>query len=225
MGTWGVDSNEVVTTAFITDVTTMGGRAPTFWGRYVGGNTRVGTPLSKPEVALLHQHGLRVLLIYNNLLAHEPAGDSESGQMHAGRAVTFVTQLGAPTDGSLCIYADLENWQTSGDWIDGWIAGIQSGGFLPGFYASLSLPSFAAAYCDTYARHPERLANVLLYGNQPSARPTTTNVKAGFKADVSPNVPSCRPNSGAIWQYVLSALNDRVDIDVAAASAFSAMWS
>jgi hypothetical protein len=44
---WGVDSDEVVTASFIGGVTQMGGTLPSFWGRYIGGNTRVGRPLTR----------------------------------------------------------------------------------------------------------------------------------------------------------------------------------
>ncbi len=221
---FGVDSDNVVTTRFIAQVAAMSGRVPEFWGRYIGGNTHVGTPLSASEASVIHAKAIRILPIYNVVLSHEPAGTLENAKAHAARAVHSARALNIPDDNSVCIYADLEYWVTSKNWIDGWEEGITSAGYLAGFYGSLALQSFAPAYCAAYANAPEHFARVLLFGNQPSYYPTKTNVQASYEMSIGAAVPSCNPAGAAIWQYVLSALSGTVDLNMATDIGFESMW-
>ncbi len=221
---WGVDSDDVVTKRFVEKVAAMSGQSPEFWGRYIGGNTEVGTPLGKSEAELIHTNGLSLLPIYNALRSHEPAGTAQNATGHAQSAAQSAQSLGIPNDGSVCIYADLENWVTSDAWIDGWRTAIEAAGYLAGFYGSVALPGFARGYTAAYTRAPEDFANVLLYVNQPSYYPTKTNVKAGYEKTFGGAVPPCNPSAGAIWQYVLSALNATIDIDTSTDVGFAAMW-
>lgn len=115
------------------------GQTPEFWGRYLGGLNE----LSIPEVAELHGRGCSILLVYHGLEAdlidHENRPDQLPGGYGTGwrkaeHAIGRARAVGAPP--GVRIYADLENWLVSADWIRGWCDCMQrhQGAGMGGLY-------------------------------------------------------------------------------------------
>ncbi|MHC4400136.1 MAG: hypothetical protein ACYTG0_10695, partial [Planctomycetota bacterium] len=124
------------------------GRVPEFWGRYLGrsgsqlrpGESRFIAersdywlrrlasegPRQEAVAARLERPGwsrrCRILLVYNRITRADcqqrgPAG-YRHGQRSANEACRIAHSLGARL--STRIYADLENWGATADWIRGW---------------------------------------------------------------------------------------------------------
>lgn len=124
------------------------GRVPEFWGRYLGRSAMQLQPGESRFIAERGQYWLerlqsegprqeavqarlrrpgwsarcRILLVYNRITRIECQQRGRAGFRHgeqsAHEACRIARTLGAPT--TTRIYADLENWSASADWIRGW---------------------------------------------------------------------------------------------------------
>ena len=123
-------------------------RAPDFWGRYL--NT-YASGLTPGEVNFLREHSCKILFVYNG--PREPLTGPNShraGQAAATEACRLAHALDAPP--RVRIYADLENWSVSSDWMRGWFEVMWQSEF--------------AGMGGLYGRGAE-LANPFLYGGAP----------------------------------------------------------
>lgn len=140
---WGVDSqkraNLPVTwnsqpMTFFDYVVERIGRAPDFWGRFIGSGAgaHADNRFDGNEVQFLHDRDCRVGLIYNGhrmLPAQRvPYGPnrrrhlhgSDNGRWTAKNAISHANRLNPPAPTGTRIYADIEDWNVDWDWIHGW---------------------------------------------------------------------------------------------------------
>jgi hypothetical protein len=133
--------------------------APQFWGRYLS-NSRPTSSLSATEKSYLHERGVKILLVYNDTCYDQHRDTDcrrggrqlelsgyEYGMASARNACQMAASdsLGAP-DGTR-IYADLEGWFVTDDWLDGWCTEIEDNArrlgrrYLPGIYGRVLVGS------------------------------------------------------------------------------------
>jgi hypothetical protein len=219
---FGVDSSDPVSSSMIALVTKAIGK-PAFWGRYL-----TGFPFSEAETGLLAQNRIRLLPIYQGTTAHPGllSGPVANGTSDANAALHAAKSLGVPAGKGIALYADIEgSYTASADWLSGWVAGIQGGGYVAGMYCGSDKPGITGAYAGI--SHDDR-ASLLLWSNSPcfdianhwsvSGMPTSMGAPP-MSAGGGVHVPD-------MWQYALPVGNDSqpVDLDVCTQRAYAAMW-
>ena len=132
---WGVDSYNPVTVTRRWDggrpmslfqfVRTKMGGLPAFWGRYLNAAkpSRITRPECEELARLCRSEGARVrlLLVYNDITEADcrltgQAGYSR-GLLHSSSAAGLARGLGAGA--GVRLYADLENWAATAEWMRG----------------------------------------------------------------------------------------------------------
>lgn len=103
------------------------GRMPRFWGRYlnVGHSTRmhpdeVNFILERSDPLGQTEHRCRILPVYNGI-RRQPQGQQrgrQGGEDAAAEAITLANEFSIPH--GVCIYLDLEGWDVSPEFIEGW---------------------------------------------------------------------------------------------------------
>ena len=101
------------------------GREPEFWGRYLNERMDSGSSLRQGEADYIFRRSggrCRILLVYNGIPRDEvstpgPRG-TEAGRRAASSAIVAAARLGVPP--RTRIYADLEGWMASPEWLLGW---------------------------------------------------------------------------------------------------------
>lgn len=227
---WGVDSaqpaNSMVQGQTLLDfITQQCGQAPTFGGRYIGGNFA----LTSLEVEFLHDKGCRILVIYNGA-RNSPAsvqGGLAEGANDANKAIAAAQALGVP-DG-VWIYADVEaGWQPSSAWFQGWsdtMFNSQFGG-AGGVYGNphkTNAANFNVPYCDAFNNDSNMQGTdsnaAYIYSSEPEPGCTAAANAPAF----TPDMPPCNPNT-VIWQYAENCFKGLVDQDLANDAGFASMW-
>lgn len=149
---WGVDSFNPITVTRRWD----GGRAmslfdfvrskmdglPTFWGRYL--NNAKPSRITRGECEALKRlcasHGatVRLLLVYNDITLADCQLAGQAGYQRGGVAAASACRLarGLGITGGVRLYADLEGWPASPEWMRGWWDTMQRSEFagIGGFY-------------------------------------------------------------------------------------------
>ncbi len=194
---WGVDSltraNTMVGNQTLFDVvSTQAGRAPAFWGRYIGNTGN----LNPAEITFLHSHNCRILLIFRDT-ANVPPPDivrtRQQGVNHAKKAIAAAQALGVP--GGVWIYADLEVQQSpTSEWFQGWFNTMQSsiyGGGVFGNTNPINAAHFNTPYCLAYGSlSPTLKARAYVYANQPQLSTPDQFCNPTYRT-FNPDTPPC----------------------------------
>ncbi|HEX2714539.1 MAG TPA: glycoside hydrolase domain-containing protein [Candidatus Acidoferrales bacterium] len=201
------------------------GRAPDFWGRYIGGNYAL-VPM---EAQFLHNRGCKILIIYNGT-HNSPAsvqGGYQEGVLDATRAITAAQGLGVP--GGTWIYADIEaSWKPTPEWFKGWsdtmLTSVYGGaGGVYGNPHPANSANFNIPYCAAYTSDPNMQGDVDRAAHVYSSEPQPGCTSAANAPAYVPMNPPCNPKT-VIWQYAEGCFNGYVDEDLANDKGFSSMW-
>ena len=199
------------------------GRAPEFWGRYIGSLTE-SFNLKPAEVEYLASQKCRILLIYNGHTGKSVATYPD-GQLAATTARDRARELGVPEDRTVWIYCDIEDSQRpTAAFFSGWFETLRDfSGYGGGVYA-IPIDTFRTEYCVAYvAEIPPRL----FYGSQPWIGCDMHYRK--FK----PDRPCTPPAPTVIYQYQIRCdvqgappgpEGNQVDLDLANRDGFARMW-
>jgi hypothetical protein len=204
---WGVDSSELVTSAFLTQIKTAYGN-PDFFGQYLTISPGNGSILASSAFPVLHTNGTGVQLIAGAITAEEVtltgAAGTTDGATVADDAATAATNLNIPANNTLAIFADLESsFHPSSSWIQGFADEMVKDRFIPGFYESPD-PSnyFAAPYCAVAT--DTAVGNAILWSQNVSQNDPTPETQAPA---FGPEQLSCSPTIPThtdAWQYRLA---------------------
>lgn len=240
---WGVDSltpaNSKVRGKFLYDIVKgQTGRAPAFWGRYIGPK---GGNLKSAEVTFLHDpsRNCRILLIYRDTYSYKVKGKLriftyDDGVFHANNAITSANGLGVPGSKRVWIYLDTEvpprGQSPAADFFRGWSDTMLSSQFggAGGVYGN-TYPGqdFDVPYCAAYTSDANmRLGSTpaLLWTNQPN-KPCPTNPTAP-PPPFAPTIPPCGAPT-VLYQYSIdcSFNGAPVDLDQANDAGLASMWA
>lgn len=227
---WGVDSATATTTMLQTytlfdTITQQAGKAPDFWGRYVGGLYA----LTPGEAQFLHNRACKILIIYNGATPASVQDGYQQGVRDATNAITAAQGVGVPS--GIWIYADIEtSWSPTADWFRGWsdtmLTSVYGGaGGIYGNPHPVNAAHFNDPYCAAYASDPnmqgqgQRAAYV--YSSEPEKADGCTT---------APNAPAYAPlrppcnSKVTVWQYAQGCFGGLVDEDLATEEGFAGMW-
>lgn len=229
------------------------GRAPAFWGRYIGptnGN------LTQPEADFLHNKNCRVLLIYNDTYVI-PSGQTQpriftyaDGQYHANQAMTYITNKGLTVPGGkrVWIYLDTEVpkkgtvfQSPTAECFQGWSDTLFSSAYggAGGVYGNTNpMQDFDKPYCLAYNNDVNMRvgsAPALLYANQPNQCAGASCSPFDYAHSKMPafsavTVPQCSPGTPpvVIYQYAtdltLYKQANAIDFDLANGAGLASMW-
>ncbi|RBW69161.1 glycoside hydrolase domain-containing protein [Bacillus taeanensis] len=201
---WGVDSAAAVTDDLYNCVVKNYGK-PSYWGRYLTTVENVSDGLTKEEIRLLHNRGVKVLPIYN---VFKEAVGYEKGKIAALNTLFHARRLGFPKD--VYLFANVEKFfNVDEGWIRGWVDGIYPSGYRPGIYSDPSQESFNRAYCLAVSNSDKVGKQVVLW----SQEPTPGVSKASKAPDYKPMSPPCTVNVWA-WQYGENAPECPIDTNL-----------
>ncbi len=215
---WGVDSydaaNSSVSGQTLFDyVTSQAGAAPSFWGRYIGGQAS----LTAAEVTFILNRGCLILPIYNGATSSSVSGGYSDGVTDANNAIAAAKALNVP--GGTAIYADIEaSWTPTSDWIRGWCDTMEASIYAGsgGFCGDTLEPSFNTPYCDAW-NADANVQDSYVYASEPEPGCTS--------ASGAPATPPCNASGTLVWQYAeVCFTGGYVDEDVANDNGFSLMW-
>jgi hypothetical protein len=202
---WGVDSAAKVTEQTFYCVQNELGY-PKFWGRYLTDVPNVSDGLTREEITLLRNHGVKVLPIYN---AFREAVGYANGQVAARNAVFHARRLGIPKNKAL--FANIEDFFAVDEaWIRAWVETLYPTDYRPGIYADPTKGDFAQAYCEAAKRNNQVAVQTMIWSSAP--RPGTTKEQKAPK--YQPAAPNCKANVW-IWQYGRDAKVCPVDTNLA----------
>lgn len=222
---WGVDSvthaDEVISGVRFFDLVKAqaGGKAPEFWGRYIGSVT-TSYNLTSSEAQYLHSKNCRILLTYNGHTG-KPVASLADGQEAATTAIARARALAVPENGTVWIYCDIEPGQSpTAAFFTGWFETVESSGYRGGVYGDTSAATFNAPYCDAYAP-PALLWNV---------RPQLGSCNMQYRT-FKPDRPSPCNAPTVIHQYRINCPvsgaqpSQQIDLDLANDWGFQRMWA
>jgi hypothetical protein len=216
---FGVDTASSVSPTFLADVGHSVGR-PSFVGRYIASGSAVGSPLSRTEVADIHQAGAAVMLLTSppdSSLTTAGAAVSE-----AGAATDAARALGAPA--GVAIFREVERrYPVSPTYVAAWYQVVVSAGYVPGFYET-SAPgaAFDGAYCGAVGLDRSVGSGTVLFAATP--RRLAYRFEASNRPKWAPAVPPCAQRTVA-WQYKEDFGTPNVDVDEAVAAAGPVLWA
>ena len=206
-------------------VTRLAGRAPAFWGRYIG--REGGGNLDRGEATFLHNHTCKILIVYAGTTALT-VGTRRDGSDHAARAIGIAHGLDVP--GGVWIYANTERaWSPTADFFAGWAEAMRASpyGGAGGVYGDTGTAPEQAAhfntpYCLAYTGDSRMQGASYVWTNQPS---TPCDLLAAHAPAFGPLIPPCHPPT-VIYQYSVECAfgGVAVDVDLANAAGFASMW-
>lgn len=206
-------------------VARLAGRAPAFWGRYIG--REGGGNLDQGETIFLHTRACKILVVYAGTTAHT-VGTTRDGSEHAARAIAIAHGLGVP--GGVWIYANTERaWSPTADFFMGWSDAMRSShyGGAGGVYgdtgtAPEQATHFNTPYCLAYTGDPRMQGASYVWANQPSK---ACDLLAAHAPAFGPIIPPCHPPT-VIHQYAVECVfgGAVVDLDLANAVGFASLW-
>jgi Domain of unknown function (DUF1906) len=202
---WGVDSAARVTEQLFYCVKNEFGY-PKFWGRYLTDVPNVSDGLTKEEITLIRNYGVKILPIYN---AFREAVGYSNGQVVARNAVFHARRLGIPKNKAL--FANIEDYfPVDEEWIRAWVETLYTTGYRPGIYADPTKGDFAQAYCEAVKNNNQVAVQTMIWSSAP--RPGTTKEQRAPR--YNPAAPNCKANVWA-WQYGRDAEACSIDTNLA----------
>mgnify|MGYP005839672859 CR=1 FL=1 len=202
---WGVDSAAPVTNNLYTCVKNNFG-SPKYWGRYLTDIPNVSSGLTKEEIALIRDKGMKVLPIYN---VFSEAIGYQKGQIAARNAVFNARRLGIPNN--IVLFANVEKFfEVDEAWIRGWVESLYPTGYRPGIYHDPVEGGFASAYCEAVKNNNEVAVQAILWSAKPETGISSERKAPAFK----PASPNCKANVW-VWQYGRDAKTCPIDTNLA----------
>ncbi|WP_205599184.1 glycoside hydrolase domain-containing protein [Oceanobacillus halotolerans] len=211
---WGVDSAASVTSELYTCTVQNFGK-PSYWGRYLTTVENVSDGLTKEEVNLLHENGVKILPIYN---AYTRATGYRNGRVATANAIFHARRIGIP-EGTF-IFANTEkSFDIDEGWIRGWVDAMYPSGYRPGIYGSPDTDTFNQAYCTAVANDEQVSQQAVIWSEEPTPGVTKKNNAPTF----NPLEPNCTSNVWA-WQYGENADACPIDTNLMDSRLFQALW-
>lgn len=211
---WGVDSASLTTSELLTCTKENYG-TPSVWGRYLETKEGVSAGLTTEEVQLLHDNGIRILVIYNNF---EDATGYENGLQEAEQAVSFAQEIGVPE--GVALFGDIEpTYPVDSAFIQGWYDGVANSPYTPGLYGVFeSDAELTVAFNAAAEENPDVVNNTVIWTSYPSVGITTEANAPTYQAE--------GPVNSLLygWQYGIEAETCNIDTNWFTADMLDYLW-
>lgn len=149
---FGVDSAAPVSKEAYAQVRHWASVSIGFWGRYLGTGGGAAVPLSASEVQVLHDIGVGIVPIYNDVV-QTALGTAIEGEAAGRDAVLKARALGIPQ--GVAVFADIEaGWPVTGAWLQGWAQELAAENYRPGVYVNLADPHATTALKTLLSQNP-----------------------------------------------------------------------
>lgn len=222
---FGVDSAQPVTRETFAQVRHWASVRIGFWGRYLGTGGGAAVPLSATEAQVLHQLGVAIAPIYNDVVQRELGAQSQ-GESAARTAVLRGRALGIPR--GVVIFADIEHgWPITGLWLYGWASTLAAESYRPGVYLSLDDASAQAALKSLKVRDPSLYRETTVW-NARWLVPDGWNTFRDGRISTPPfSAPALFRDVVGLWQFAGASDGGRVDLNLRNPERLmlSALWS
>ena len=211
---WGVDSSTFVTEELFNCVKRNFG-VPKFWGRYLTTVPNASEGLTKQEITLIRNKGVKVLPIYNNF---RQATGYRQGEVAAQNAIFHARRLGIPS--GTVLFANVEKFFiVDSGWIRGWVERIYKSGYRSGFYHDPVNGGFNSAFCQAITENNQVKIQSILWSAEPEVGGTDANLAPKF----NPKTPTCGGNVW-VWQYGRDVKECPIDTNLADQRVLQYLW-
>ncbi|MCF3944303.1 glycoside hydrolase domain-containing protein [Oceanobacillus alkalisoli] len=208
---WGVDSASYTDENLFQCVMENFGK-PEVWGRYLEDREGISFGLDTAEIDYLHQHDIRILVIYNHV---NDARGFENGTEHAEQAIQFAENAGVPE--GVAIFGDIEpDYPVDYAFINGWYNTLTNSEYAPGIYGVFNEGSeltLAFEALDTSIQE-----NTIVWTAYPQHEITTQENAPAF----NPEGPAAAPVLG--WQYAIEAQSCTIDTNLFSRDMMDYLW-
>ncbi len=188
---------------------------PYAWARYLG-NGRVGaTPITADEAKFLFGNGVKIPIIYNNVLDADLVNGYQGGLASGKQALDLAEAVGVQR-GSVLI-CDIEQGKSVvGWWFAGWTYAVLAAGFVPAVYCSFAdYPRYKSIGANTM---PE-VSQLTWWIAEWYAK--TTQYNSGFLPQW--NFPNAADKDVFAWQFAGNTMEGAVDLSMISTDA--KLWS
>lgn len=211
---WGVDSASKLDQAFFQCVVDNYGK-PSVFGRYLETKEGVSSGLTKEEVALLHQQGVKIIPIYNHFTN---ATTYENGAVEAKMAIAFAQELGIPE--RVAIFADIEpGYPVDEGFIRGWVETMLGSAYKPGIYGVFTNESeLNAAFQAAMANNANVQNQTIIWSSNPDQGVTAQANAPQFKPGAPANI------NVSIWQYGIDGKTCNIDTNLIQSNVLESLW-
>ncbi|MEH7094920.1 glycoside hydrolase domain-containing protein [Neobacillus vireti] len=211
---WGVDTASRVDQAFLQCVKDNYG-APAVFGRYLETKGDVSTGLSKEEVNLLHQQGIKILPIFNHF---KEAVGYQNGVAEAKEAIAYAQKIGIPK--GVAIFADIEpTYPVDEAFIRGWVETLANSPYKPGIYGVFTPNSkLSAAYQAAVSKNKNVQTQAILWSSNPDPGVTAKSKAPAFQPGAPKNVKI------SIWQYGIDGKACNIDTNLIQSTVLEQLW-
>lgn len=209
---WGVDSASYTDENLYQCVRDNSGE-PEVWGRYLGDKEGVSIGMDTDEVNLLHDHDVRILVIYNHF---NDATGYDHGAKYAEQAISYAEDLGIP-DG-VAIFGDIEpSFPVDAAFIESWYDTLSESAYEPALYGVFDEET---ALLEAYnAMSQERQENTVIW----TAYPQNEITSKDNAPDYNPQGPENAPVYG--WQYAIESEQCNIDTNLFQGEILDYLWN
>lgn len=198
---WGVDSASITDNERISCVRNNFGE-PKVWGRYLVDKNGVSFGLTEDEVNLLHDQGIKVLIIWNHF---EDATGYDNGYAEANEAIQAAGDFGVPE--GVALFADVEPiYPIDSGFIRGWYDAIEESAYEAGIYGIFDSDEELYQAFEAAAEENEVLLDDLyVWTASPNVGITTEENAPEYNPD--------SPESSTVigWQYGIDSQSCNID--------------
>ncbi|WP_010095526.1 glycoside hydrolase domain-containing protein [Ornithinibacillus scapharcae] len=208
---WGVDSATYTDEEFFGCVVDNFGQ-PSVWGRYLGDKEGVSAGLDSTEVKLLHDNGIKILVIYNHV---EDARGHDNGIAHAEEAIGMAKELEIPK--GVAIFVDIEpEYPIDAAFLEGWYSTIKESDFEPGVYGVFSDDNDLLNQFSSMDK--EALKNTIVWTAYPQEEITTK--------ENAPEWSAAGPENAKVygWQYAIDSETCNIDTNLFKGNIMEFLW-
>ena len=211
---WGVDTASNVDQAFLQCIKDNYGE-PSVFGRYLETKGDVSMGLTKEEVDLLHQQGIKILPIFNHFT--EAVG-YDKGVAEAKEAIAYAQRIGIPK--GVAIFADIEpTYPVDEAFIKGWVDTLASSPYKPGIYGVFTPDSkLSAAYQAAVSKDKKVQEQIILWSSNPDPGVTAKNKAPAFQPGAPKNM------NISIWQYGIDGEACNIDTNLIQSTVLNKLW-
>ncbi|GGH78758.1 ribosomal protein S25 [Pullulanibacillus pueri] len=211
---WGIDTAKTINKSAYQCIEKNFGK-PQIAGRYLVGKEGINAGLTKEEVKLLHDKGVKVLPIYNNFTN---ATGKDRGQSIAKEAIKAAKEIGVKK--GTFIVADIEpKTPVDADFLIAWTKTIKDSNYKAAIYGDLEDDNLKDVYKKASNNSDAVQQHLMLWTNGPNI-----GITGKEKAPDKFNGASPNKDHTYAWQYGIESKQCNIDTDLFTGQVLEFVW-